>query len=148
MYDSGLTHAHNTHHAYMEQGATLRSCVGFLCLNFHICCLRNEQRQVHYPKTYFANCKQKVGVCRKPTDPPNLTQPDLTRRIGSVFKAWWVGLGYKNFFYGGSGWVWVIKLQTRQIQPEPPIFNIYLKYILYLIIFFKSIVGHLYRYIY
>ena len=32
----------------------------------------------------------------------------------------WVGL--QNFFYNGSGWVWVIKLQTRQTRPDPPIF--------------------------
>ena len=30
------------------------------------------------------------------------------------------GLGYKNFFYSGSSWVWVIKLQTRQTRPNPP----------------------------
>ena len=29
-----------------------------------------------------------VGVCRKPTDLPNSTQPNLTRRVGSVFRAW------------------------------------------------------------
>ena len=73
-------------------------------------------------------------------------KPDPTHRVGSVFKAWWVGLGYQKNYYSGSGWVWVIKLQTR---PDPPIFNIYLKYILYLIILKKkSIVGHLYIYIY
>ena len=26
------------------------------------------------------------------------TKPDLTNRVGSIFKAWWVGLGYKIFF--------------------------------------------------
>ena len=41
--------------------------------------------------------EKKVGVCRKPIDP--------TRRVGSVFKTWWVGLGYKIFLYNGSGWV-------------------------------------------
>ena len=85
-----------------------------------------------------------LGVCRKPTNSPNPTQPNPTRQVGSVFKAWWVGLGYKIFFYSGSGWVWIIKLQTRQTRPDPPIFNIYLKYIIYLILFFKSAVGHLY----
>ena len=66
------------------------------------------------------------------------TKSNLTRRVGSVFRAWWVGLGYKIFFYSGLDWVWVIKLQTRQTRPDPPIFNIYLKYIIYLIIFFKN----------
>ena len=89
-----------------------------------------------------------LGVCRKPTDPPNPIQPNLIRQVGSVFKAWWVGLGYKKKFYSESGWVWVIKLQTRQTRPDPPIFNIYLKYIIYLIIFFKLVVGHFYIYIY
>ena len=79
-----------------------------------------------------------LGVCRKPTDLPNPTQPNTTRRVGSVFKAWWVGLSYKNFFYSGLGWVWVIKLQTRQTQPDPPIFN---KKIL------KPAIGHLYIYL-
>ena len=55
-----------------------------------------------------------------------------TCRVGSVFKAWQVGLAYKKKFYSGLGWVWVIKLQTRQTRPDPPIFNIYL------IIFFKT----------
>ena len=32
----------------------------------------------------------------------------------------WVGLQKK--FYSGSGWVWVIKLQTRQTRPDPPIY--------------------------
>ena len=45
-----------------------------------------------------------VGVCRKPTNSPNPTRPDPTRRIGSVFRAWWVGLGYKkNFITGRVG---------------------------------------------
>ena len=41
-----------------------------------------------------------VRVCRKPTDPPNSTQPNSTHRVGLVFKAWWVGLGWvtKIFF--------------------------------------------------
>ena len=46
-----------------------------------------------------------VGVCRKLTDPPNPTQPNPTRWVGLVFKAWWVGLGYKKFFYSGLDWV-------------------------------------------
>ena len=66
-----------------------------------------------------------LGVCRKPTDPPNLIQPNPTHRVKSVFKAWWVGLGYKKIFYAESSWVWVIKLQTRKTQLDPPIFNIY-----------------------
>ena len=76
-----------------------------------------------------------VGVYKKPTNSPNPTRPEPTRRIGSVFRAWWVGLGYKIFFDRGLGSVWVIKLQTCQTWPDPPIFNIYLKYIIYLIIF-------------
>ena len=61
-----------------------------------------------------------IGVCRKPTDPSNLIQPNSTRRVGSVFKVWQVGLDYKKNFYSGSGWVWVIKLQTRQTRPTHP----------------------------
>ena len=59
-------------------------------------------------------------MCRKPTDPSN-----PIHWVGSGFRAWWVGLGYKIFFYSRSGWVWVIKLQTRQTRPDPPIFKIY-----------------------
>ena len=73
---------------------------------------------------------QRLGVCRKPTDSPNPTQPKPICLVGSVFKAWWIRLGYKFFIYSGLGWVWVIKLQTRQTRPDPPIFNIYFKYIL------------------
>ena len=96
----------------------------------------------------FISLQFLLGVCRKPTDSPNPIQSNPTRWVGSVFKAWWVGLGYKKNFYSRSGWVWVIKLQTRQTWPDLPIFNMYLKYIIYLIIFFlKSAVGHLYIYI-
>ena len=79
----------------------------------------------------------RIEVCKKPIDLPNPTQSNPTRRVGSVFKAWWVGLGYKNFFYNGLGWVWVIKLQTRQTRLDPPT-HPYLIYIIYLIIFFKT----------
>ena len=54
-----------------------------------------------------------------------------TRQAESVFKAWWVGLGYKIFFDSESGWVCVIKFQTRQTQPDPPI---------YLILYIKNII--------
>ena len=54
--------------------------------------------------TNLSNMHQ-LEVCRKPTNPPNLTRPNPTRRVGSVFKAWWVELGYKFFFNSGSGWV-------------------------------------------
>ena len=39
-----------------------------------------------------------IGVCRKPTDPPN-----PIHWVGSFFKAWWVGLGWvtKFFFIAG-----------------------------------------------
>ena len=49
----------------------------------------------------------------------------------------WVEL-QKRKIYSGLGWVWVIKLQTRQTQPDPPIFN---KKIL------KPAIGHLYIYL-
>jgi len=58
MYGSGPTHAHDKHHAYMRRGATLEICVGFICPKSHLCCSGNEQRQVHYPRTCFATCKQ------------------------------------------------------------------------------------------
>ena len=45
----------------MGKGATLKSYVGFVCLNFHLCCSRNEQRKVYYPRTCFSNCKQKAS---------------------------------------------------------------------------------------
>ena len=82
------------------------------------------------PLHYLLKIKVHRGVQK--THRP--AKPDPTHRVGSVFKAWWVGLGYQKNYYRGSGWVWVIKLQTRQTRPNPPIFNIYLKYILYLII--------------
>ena len=63
---------------------------------------------------------------------PKPTRPNPARQVGLVFRAWWVGLGYKIFFYSGSGWVRVIKFQAHQAQPDltrptPPI---YLKYII------------------
>ena len=80
----------------------------------------------------------KVGVCRKPTNLPNPTHPTWPIGLG-----WFLGLdglGWvtKKKIYSGLGWVWVIKLQTRQTQPDPPIFN---KKIL------KPAIGHLYIYI-
>ena len=65
-------------------------------------------------------CAENPPTCQTQLDP---TQPaGLGRflRLG--------GLGYKIFFYSGSSWVWVIKLQTRQTQPDPPT-HPYLKYI-------------------
>ena len=59
MYGSGLTHAHGTQHAYMGRGATPLSCMGFVCLNSHICFTGNKQRQVHYPKV---NKKRKTNM--------------------------------------------------------------------------------------
>ena len=40
---------------------------------------------------------------------PKPTRPNPARQVGSVFRAWWVGLGYKFFFDSGSGWVRIIK---------------------------------------
>ena len=85
-----------------------------------------------------------IGMCRKPTDPSNPIQPSSICRVGSVFRVWWVGLGYKFFFYSRLGWVWVIKLQIRQTRPDLPIFNIYLKYIMYLIIFLNQLYLNIY----
>ena len=34
MYSSGPTHAHDTHHAYMERGTTSKSCLGFRMSEF------------------------------------------------------------------------------------------------------------------
>ena len=60
-----------------------------------------------------------MGV--QPTRQPVKTNP--TRRVGSFFRAWRVGLGYKIFLDNGSDWVQVIKFQT---QPDPPIYLIYI----------------------
>ena len=67
-----------------------------------------------------------LGVCSQPTDPPKPTWPNPTCWAGSVFRAWWVGLGYKIFFDSRSGWVWVLKFQTRQTRPDPSIYLIYI----------------------
>ena len=67
---------------------------------------------------------------------PNPTRPARLDRFLGLGGLGWVGL-QKNF-YSGSGWVWIIKLQTRQTRPDPPIFNIYLKYFIYLIFFLKT----------
>ena len=67
-------------------------------------------------------CVCVVGVRGVQPIPPTRLNP--TRRVKSVFRTSWVGLGYKIFFDSGLGWVWVIKLQT---QSNPPI---YLKYII------------------
>ena len=40
-----------------------------------------------------------VRVCKKPIDPPN-----PTHRVWSIFRVWWVRLGYKkNFLVGRVG---------------------------------------------
>ena len=65
-------------------------------------------------------------------------KPNPSRPVGLGWFLRLGGLGWvTNFFFNsGSGWIWVIKLQTRQTRPDPPLFNIYLKYIIYLINFF------------
>ena len=75
-------------------------------------------------------------MCSQPTNSPkstrpNPTWPNSTSRVGSVFRGWWVGLGYANFFNNGSGWVWVITI-TNFSNPTRPtyIFKIYIIYII------------------
>ena len=63
-------------------------------------------------------------VYSQPVNPSKLTWPNPTHRVGSVFRPWWVGLCYKKNFDSKLGWVWVIKFQTRQTQPNPPIYLI------------------------
>lgn len=59
-YGSNLTHAHDKQHAYMGRGATPKNYVGFVCPKSQMCYSRNEKRQVHYPRIWFANC-QEIG---------------------------------------------------------------------------------------
>ena len=79
---------------------------------------------------------------------PDSTRPNPMRQVGPVFKAWWVVLGYNFLLRVGLGLGH--KITNQQTRPDPPIFNIYLKYIIYLINFFikKSPLGHLYVYIF
>ena len=59
------------------------------------------------------------------------TQPNSTRRVGSVFRGWWVGLAYANFFNSGLGWVWVITITNLPNSTWPTyIFKIYIIYII------------------
>ena len=55
--------------------------------------------------TTVINDGEGLGLCSQPTDPPKLTRSNPTCRVGSVFRAWWVGLDYKIFFDSGSSWV-------------------------------------------
>ena len=111
-----------------------------LLLVIKLVSIKNEYR---FNTTFW---EVRVGVCRKPTDPSN---PIRSNRLGQFLRLGGLGwIGLQQIFYSGSGWVWVIKLQTRQTWPDLLIFNIYLKYIIYLIIFFKSAAGHFYIYIY
>ena len=63
---------------------------------------------------------------------------DPTPGLGRFLRLGRLGWVTNFFFFSGLDWVWVIKLQTRQTRPDPLIFNIYLKYIIYLINFFKK----------
>ena len=81
-----------------------------------------------------------LWVCRKLNDPSNLTRTNGLGRFLELGGLGWVTI---FFFYNRSSWVWVIKLQTHQTRPDPSIFNIYFKYIIYLIKNFKKpIVRH------
>ena len=58
----------------------------------------------------------------------NRLDPTQFDRVRLDFRDTWVGLQFFFFFFDcGSGWVQVIKFQTHQIQPDPPI---NLKYII------------------
>ena len=63
----------------------------------------------------------KLEVCSQPTNP--------SRRVGSVFRGWWVGLGYEFFFNSRSSWVQVITITTGLTRTDLPI---YLKFKLYI----------------
>ena len=67
-----------------------------------------------------------VGVCSQLANLSKLIQSNSTCQVGSVFRPWRVGLGYKKNFDSGSGWVLVIKFQTHQTQPDLPIYLIYI----------------------
>ena len=59
MYNLGPTQAHDKQHVYMGHGATLKSCVGFVCLKSNGWYLGNKQQLAHYPRASFANCQAK-----------------------------------------------------------------------------------------
>ena len=61
--------------------------------------------------------------CAQPTYQPNPTQP---AKFGLFLGLGGLGWVTKFFFDSGSGWIWVIKFQTRQIRPDPPIYLIYI----------------------
>ena len=70
-----------------------------------------------------------LGMCSQPA------KTNTTCWVGSVFKNWWIRLGYEIFFNCESGWVWVITITTHLSWLDPPIylnfklyiFNIYLQ---------------------
>ena len=114
-------------HAYMFRS----TCFRFYAMFSYVLCLFLSYVDVRVTCSHV-----RLGVCNQPAKPPKPIQPNLTRRVGSIFRArwvgsifraWWVGLGYKFFFFDNDlGWVRVIKFQTRQTQPDLPIYLIHI----------------------
>ena len=79
--------------------------------------------------TYINIVSQKVGCATNPLIRQNQSNP--THRLGRYLGIG--GLGWVAKFYFTVNWVecGLAKLQIRLTQPDPPIFDIYLKYIIW-----------------
>ena len=107
--------------------AILNSWTGLLKLSY-------SQKFKSKEYTCINIVSQKVGYAVNPPihqKQSSTTQPNPTHRLGRYLGVG--GLGWVDKFYFTVSWVecGLAELQIHLIQPDPHIFNIYLKYILY-----------------
>ena len=77
-------------------------------------------------KTISKAGREVLGVCSQQTNLPKPTWPNSTHRVGLVFRAWWVGLGY-TFFLERVGLDLGHKISNPPNPTRPThIFNIYI----------------------
>ena len=87
----------------------------------------NQAQIRYYQKSFYSTIHLLGDGGVQPTRQPIKTdpiQPNPPNWVGFYSLGGWVGL--QNFFNSGSSWVWVIKFQTRQTQPDTPIYLIYI----------------------
>ena len=75
-----------------------------------------ERERMH--KLHGLTQHLRLGMCSQPAKPPKPTRPDPPAGLGQ--------------FLGLGGLAWVIKFQTHQTQPDPPIYIFFIYIYIYI----------------